>query len=169
MSRIESMIELIKTFRTGGQSGADRAVLDFAAVHRIPFLGWCVSDGSAEDLGPGELPARYPQLHRTPSNDPRQRTAWNVRDSDATLVIIRDGVESSGTAFTQLSAQLIYEKPYLVCNAVDTNDRERVRTWLSSVVHKIGHGLVLNVAGPRETEAPGIYDEATRFLEHHFG
>src|SRR5438105_2044217 len=67
---------------SGGQTGADRAALDFAIARGIAHGGWCPRGRLAED---GRIEERY-QLMETPSKDPIQRTEWNARDSDATLV-----------------------------------------------------------------------------------
>jgi len=66
----------------------DRAALDVAIALAIPYGGWCPLGGWAEDFPepPGLLP-RYPLLRETPLADPAQRTEWNLRDSDAVLVI----------------------------------------------------------------------------------
>ena len=74
---------------SGGQSGVDRAALDVAVARGIDYAGWCPRGGWAEDLTePPGLLARYPHLRETPSADPAQRTEWNVRESDATLILI---------------------------------------------------------------------------------
>src|SRR5262245_3516652 len=88
--------------RSGGQSGVDRAALDFAIANAIPYEGWCPRGGWAEDFTtPTGLLSKYPRLIETPSAEPDQRTLWNVRDSDATLVMTLDGVaRSTGTWFT---------------------------------------------------------------------
>src|ERR1700754_2249336 len=86
---------------SGGQSGVDRAALDVALELAIPYGGWCPRGGWAEDMPkpPGVL-GRYPLLRETPLSDPAQRTEWNVRDSDAVLVILPAGglAVSKGTA-----------------------------------------------------------------------
>src|SRR5690606_18077806 len=71
------------TVLSGGQTGVDRAALDAAFALGLPEDGWCPAGRGAED---GAIPTRYP-LRETPSPDPAQRTLWNVRDSDATLVL----------------------------------------------------------------------------------
>jgi hypothetical protein len=75
MAGIEKLI-------SGAQSGADRAALDFAIDHRIPHGGWCPLGRKAED---GTIDPRY-ELQETPSSGYVQRTEWNVRDSDGTVV-----------------------------------------------------------------------------------
>jgi hypothetical protein len=67
---------------SGGQTGADRAALDFAIAHGIPHGGWCPKGRKAED---GPTHNRY-ELKETPSSNYAQRTEWNVRDSDGTVV-----------------------------------------------------------------------------------
>src|SRR5262245_8876319 len=67
---------------SGGQTGADRAALDWARAPRIGHGGWCPKDRWAED---GPIGSEY-QLKETPSADPLQRTEWNVRDSDGTAI-----------------------------------------------------------------------------------
>ncbi|MDX1531427.1 MAG: putative molybdenum carrier protein [Rhodothermales bacterium] len=143
----------IKTLISGGQTGVDRAALDAAQATGIPVAGWCPRGRRAED---GEVPARYP-LHETPSGAYAERTAWNVRDGEATLILHAGAVEG-GTAFTAEEARRL-GRPLLM---VDLREGpvETVRVWLAE--HAV---TVLNVAGPRESEAPGIYMQARRFME----
>ena len=68
---------------SGGQTGVDRAALDAALALGMRCGGWCPAGRWAED---GPIDPRYP-LRETPSGDPAQRTEWNVRDSDATLIL----------------------------------------------------------------------------------
>ena len=77
---------------SGGQTGVDRAALDVALELSIPCGGWCPKGRKAED---GALPARYP-LKETPSEEYAQRTTWNVRDSDGTLILTH-GAPTGGT------------------------------------------------------------------------
>ena len=73
---------------SGGQSGVDRAALDVAIERGMDWGGWCPRGGWAEDfLEPPGLLTKYPHLKETPDSHPLQRTEWNVRDSDATLII----------------------------------------------------------------------------------
>ena len=73
---------LIEKIVSGGQTGADRMGLDWAIWHDIPHGGWCPRFRKAED---GKIPDQY-QLTETPKSDYVQRTEWNVRDSDGTLI-----------------------------------------------------------------------------------
>lgn len=149
---------LVARIVSGGQTGVDRAALDAGRRHGIPVGGWCPLDGWAEDLvEPPGLLALYPQLRSTGSPDPDVRTQWNVRDSDATLVLHRRGAASMGT---DLAVRVAVElgRPHLVA---DVRDIEAVRAWLAA----LQDGAVLNVAGPRESEAPGIAGEAAALLD----
>jgi hypothetical protein len=127
----------------------------------MPIGGWCPADGRAEDLRePPGVRTLFPELRPTPSADPAQRTRWNVRDSDATLVLVRGEAESPGTQATVVAA-VDLGKPHLVA---DVQDVAAVRAWLAT----LPAGTVLNVAGPRESQAPGIEQEVARLLETVF-
>ncbi len=154
--------------RTGGQTGVDRAALDLAIRRGLPYGGWCPRGGWAEDYptAPGLL-AAYPRLTETPSADPAQRTAWNARDSHATLILVRGGglIRSSGTVLTRQAAELVFLRPCLVADPSAAAAIDGARGWLSRIAAGLGvDELVLNVAGPRESEAPGIYAAAAEFL-----
>lgn len=142
---------------SGGQTGVDRAALELGRRAGIPIGGWCPAGGWAEDLTepPGVL-ALFPELRPTPSADPAERTRWNVRDSDATLVLTRRGVTSPGTALTVQVAEEL-GRPHLVADVAEVG---AVREWFDGFAAPI----VLDVAGPRESEAPGIHGDATGLL-----
>ena len=159
------------TIRGGGQTGVDRAALDYAIRRGLPYGGWCPQGGWAEDLPtPPGLLTRYPCLTETPSHAPAQRTAWNVRDSNATLILVRgpDLDSSPGTAFTRQCAELIFLRPCLVVDLRTAGAVEQARDWLARIGGGLGE-VVLNVAGPRESEAPGIYEAASAFLRELLG
>jgi hypothetical protein len=138
---------------SGGQTGVDRAALDVALAAGIPCGGWCPRGRLAED---GTIPLRYP-LEETPRADYAERTEWNVRDSDATLILAA-GPLTGGTALTRkLAARL--GRPCLVVDLRSAPDAGLVRSWLDREAVR-----VLNIAGPRESTAPGIGGEARRFL-----
>lgn len=145
---------------SGGQSGVDRATLDFAIASGLAYGGWCPKGGWAEDFpDPPGLLARYPDLHETPESDPRQRTEWNVRDSDATLILVRRGVVSPGTAFTAAAAGG-HSKPYLIVDIGGSDAARCIAAWLETNAEIRS----LNIAGPRESEAPGVYDAVSNIL-----
>ena len=138
---------------SGGQTGVDRAALDVAREVGIPSGGWCPRGRLAED---GPIDARYP-LDETPSPDYTQRTRWNVRDSDGTLVLTRASPRG-GTAFTLRCARRLH-RPVLVIDLSLPSEPAALREWAEA--RAVG---TLNVAGPRESTAPGIYAEAVAFL-----
>ena len=146
---------------SGGQSGVDRAALDFAIARGIPYGGWCPKGGWAEDFPdpPGVL-TRYPDLRETPDHDTCQRTEWNVRDSDATLVLTRSNASSPGTAVGIAVAET-YAKPHLIVDVDAPDAAGRIRAWLGA-----NPGIqTLSIGGPRESEAPGIYRAALALLK----
>ena len=138
---------------SGGQTGVDRAALDVAQELGVPCGGWCPRGRRAED---GPIPESYP-LRETPSASYPERTAWNVRDSDGTLVVTR-GRPRGGTALTVSLARRA-GKPVIVANLEGGANAAEIRAFL--LEHRI---RVLNVAGPRESEAPGIHDQAAALL-----
>jgi len=144
---------MIKKIISGGQTGVDRAALDVALELGIPCGGWCPKGRKAED---GPIDARYP-LKETSSSDYPVRTEKNVKDSDGTLILTW-GTPTGGTAFTIKMVEK-HRKPYLLIDLSKNMDLVEVVNWIKP------EGIsVLNVAGPRESKAPGIYQKATRFL-----
>lgn len=138
------------TIVSGGQTGADRAALDFAIRFSIPHDGWCPRGRLAED---GRLDQHY-QLRETPTSKYDQRTRWNVRDSDATLVVTIQANPTGGTALT-LGVARQQSKPYLHISRekIASIDKagQRVAEFMSE------HNVVrLNVAGPRASQEPEI-------------
>jgi len=142
---------------SGGQTGVDRAALDAARAAGLPCGGWCPRGRLAED---GPIDPGYP-LVETPGADYAERTEWNVRDSDGTLVVAR-GRPTGGTALTMTLARR-RAKPLLVVDLSRGPSPEEVARWIEA--RAIG---TLNVAGPRESQRPGIGREAQGFLEALF-
>ncbi len=143
----------IRKIISGGQTGVDRAALDVGLSFSIPIGGWCPKGRLAED---GPIPLFYP-LQETPSSQFSQRTEWNVRDSDGTFVLT-DDTPTGGTALTIRLAKH-HHKPYLILNVDQRSDPTVVSSWL--IQHDI---RTLNIAGPRESTSPGIYESAYAFL-----
>jgi hypothetical protein len=145
---------VIERIVSGGQTGVDRAALDAGLAFGVPVGGWCPRGRLAED---GPIDPRYP-LRETPSASYRQRTEWNVRDSDGTLVLTR-GRPSGGTALTIARARQ-HRRPVLVLDLSARPGVPSLLHWLET------SGIaVLNVAGPRESQQPGIQAESRAFLE----
>lgn len=138
---------------SGGQSGVDRAALDAAMEAGISVGGWCPSGRRAVD---GRIADRYP-LQETPSEEYSERTSWNVRDSDGTLVLV-DGEPSGGTAFTIEEASRLH-RPLLVVDPTSASV-EQTRAWIAR--HRI---QTLNVAGPRDDPGGRVYAAAYAFVQ----
>ena len=152
---------------SGGQTGVDRAVLDAAIERGVDYGGWCPKGGWAEDMTvPPGLLAEYPNLRETPLADPAQRTEWNVRDADACMILI-DGAGLDASAGTQRASEFAhrYRKPLLTVNLREATNADHAKLWLRVQQAKHGSDLKLAIGGPRESEAPGIYQLAIAFIE----
>lgn len=149
---------LIEKIVSGGQTGVDRAALEFALERGISCGGWCPRGRLAEE---GPIDERYP-LKETPSEDYAQRTRWNVRDSDGTLILTA-GEPTGGTALTKDFADTM-GKPCFVVDLDDKPDAAPVQKWIENNAIRI-----LNVAGPRASQQPEIYEQAVAFLKKLFG
>ena len=140
---------------SGGQTGVDRAALDVAIELGIPHGGWCPKGRRAED---GTIPARY-RLDATETSDYAFRTERNVLDSDGTLIFYRT-VLRGGTALTAQLAQQ-HGKPCFLFDIDQPEEPETVWRWLRENTVR-----TLNVAGPRESQNPGIASQTERLLRH---
>ena len=142
---------------SGGQTGADQAALDVAIELGIPHGGW-VPKGRKTEAGP--LPYRY-HVDEMPTESYPERTEQNVIDSDGTLIFTH-GELSGGSAYTQDMAKK-HARPCLhmdlrVINGF--NAAKKVISWIQQ--HHID---VLNVAGPRASSDPKIYQETKLVLK----
>ena len=143
---------MIERIVSGGQTGVDRAALDVALEFGMPCGGWCPRDRWAED---GAIDARYP-VRESDDADPAVRTRLNVRDSDGTLIVARPPL-TGGTALTKKVAGEL-GRPCLVVEPTD-DAFAAIRRWIAE--HAI-RGL--NVAGPRASQWPDGYEEASTIL-----
>jgi hypothetical protein len=132
------------TLIAGGQTGADRAALDWAIAEGVRHGGWCPRGRKTED---GPLPAAY-LLQETPASGYLQRTEWNVRDSDATLIFtLSDKLDGGSKRTAQFADRL--GKPWL-------HVRPGVHPKFVARFLALRQVGTLNVAGKRESSAPGI-------------
>ena len=146
------------TIVSGGQTGADRAALDWAIVHRLKHGGWCPAGRLAED---GSIPARY-HLRETQSPAYPERTLLNVEQSDATLIVSPDP-PAGGTLLTVQHAQEV-GKPVLV---VTRENEEESPDLLRAFIRQ--HGVnILNVAGPRASGCPEVKAMVGRLFDRAF-
>jgi hypothetical protein len=148
---------------SGGQTGVDQGGLDFALKHDWPCGGWCPPGRMCET---GRIPDRYP-VREVESGDYNERTRRNILDADATLVITWHGFMEEGTALT-LDWCSAYGRPcfhYDISGPglIQTQDLAKLKDWLND--HHIG---ILNVAGNRESNSPGIQSLTLMLLEQLF-
>ena len=167
------MLELTRlamlTIISGGQTGADRAALDWAMAHGVAQDGWCPKGRWAED---GPIPPQY-YLRETPSSRAAQRTEFNVRDSDATVIF---SIKPDLTGGSLLTAQVARRlgKPLLHLaregSGIEVQGSgfrvqgselaERLRAFVRE--HQVSR---LNVAGPRASQEPEIGEFVKQMLE----
>ncbi len=141
---------------SGGQTGIDRAALDVAIELGLLTVGWCPKSRRAED---GTIPDKY-DLIETISFDYWERTKLNVIDSSATLILLPENNKKCRGTFLTISYVKKYMKPYFILN-MDTFEYEILNRWLLKIKPKI-----LNIAGPRESNYPGIYNEGKEIIRN---
>ncbi len=152
---------MIAKIVSGGQTGVDRArPSTFALELGVPCGGSCPGPQGQGRPHPRPLP---PDGDAEPHGYPT-RTRWNVRDSDFTLVLTK-GEPAGGTLLTVREAQR-QRRPHTV---VDLAAKDRLADELTRVRGMLVGVLVLNVAGPRESGRPGVYDKAKAFLQRLLG
>jgi predicted Rossmann-fold nucleotide-binding protein len=147
---------LIKKIISGGQTGVDRAALDFALENGIDCGGWCPKGRLAED---GIIPEYYP-LQETEKEIYEERTEKNVEESDGTLILNNGFTLRGGTLYTYGMLRK-HDKPVLVLD-IDNNFEINfiaLTEWINE-----NEIETLNIAGPRESTSPGIYEKVKLFL-----
>lgn len=145
---------MIEQIISGGQTGVDRAALDVAMKLNILHGGWCPKGRLAElDT---TIPKKY-LLNETATSDFNERTKLNIRDSDGTLIFVPSlplpKSINDGTALTEQEART-RNKPHLVIDLSKEIDIQLIINWAR--IHEI---KILNIAGPRESLSPGIYQK----------
>ena len=148
---------MLKKIISGGQTGADQAALDVAIKIGIPHGGWIPKGRITEK---GALPDKY-LLQEMPDISYTKRTEKNVINSDGTL-ILSHGQLTGGSELTLKFAQ----KHNRACLHLNLNNTpvfqaaRQIKTWLQK-----HHIEILNVAGPRETHDPAIYQATVEILQ----
>lgn len=139
---------------SGGQTGVDRAALDAAISRGISHGGWCPKGRMAED---DTIPEKY-HLKETPAAEYAERTEWNVRDSDGTLILVIRKPLTGGTKLT-LDKAITLNKPCFIAEITQGEPFNQTLDWMRK-----NHIQVLNIAGPRESQSPGIYQAAFTWI-----
>lgn len=155
-SRAADASPVIKKIISGGQTGADRAALDFAIYYNISHGGWCPKGRLAED---GTIERRY-QLQETSSKSYPQRTEKNVKNSDGTVIFA--GRLTGGSKKTAELATK-HGKPWIHLHAGSYDAPEKLLAFIRT--NKIE---TLNVAGARASKESDIYNFVKQTLEEAF-
>jgi hypothetical protein len=138
---------------SGGQTGVDRAALDFAMQNGIKHGGFCPKGRKAED---GPIPPKYHLIEMESTSYPA-RTRRNIISSDGTLILYYHKLDTGSLLTKKLCAEL--NKPVMQFSLIQESDILVLNHWIDTFRIKS-----LNVAGPRESFSPGIYNDTIRFL-----
>jgi len=145
---------------SGGQTGADRAALDWAIDNGIPHGGWCPAGRLAED---GVIDSKY-NLWETSKADYLQRTEWNVRDSDATVIFsIKADLMGGSLATQKLADKHLKASLHLTSLQSPAENATQLRGFIRK--HEI---KVLNIAGPRASGEPELRPLVQTVLDELF-
>jgi|TARA_B100002003_G_C13777776_1_gene385365 hypothetical protein len=145
---------------SGGQTGADRAALDWAIDNGIPHGGWCPAGRLAED---GVIDSKY-NLRETSKADYLQRTEWNVRDSDATVIFsIKADLMGGSLATQKLADKHLKASLHLTSLQSPAENATQLRGFIRK--HEI---KVLNIAGPRASGEPELRPLVQTVLDELF-
>lgn len=154
---------MIEKIISGGQTGVDQAALYIAEKMEISLGGWCPLGGFDENNL--SIFKKYPLKEMTGlsfSDSISERTKRNIDDSDGTLIILPSipipKHIQDGTLLT-INHALEKRKPFLMIAVDDKTALDQFRHWVHE--HQI---KILNIAGPRESSCPGIYNQTCELL-----
>lgn len=153
-SDFNGLLPLLR-LESGGQTGADRAALDVARKFNFPYGGWCPKGRKSED---GPISADY-CLDESPSGNYLQRTEWNARDSDGTVIFTIARELTGGSKRTADFARK-HGKPCLHLHSESLDPVQRLRDFIHR--HQIRQ---LNVAGSRGSREPELYAWVSKVME----
>ncbi|MBU1343567.1 MAG: putative molybdenum carrier protein [Proteobacteria bacterium] len=148
---------MLKKIISGGQTGADRAALDVAIKFNIEHGGWIPKDRRTEE---GPLPMKY-KLNEMETQDYRERTKQNIIDSQGTVIISRGNL-TGGSKLT-LSFAKVIGRPNCYIDLLNTEEFEAAIILKSFIMEN--QIQILNVAGPRLSGHPWIYNDVKTVLE----
>ena len=141
---------MLEKIISGGQTGADQGALDGAIACGFPHGGSIPAGRKTEA---GILPLAY-EMQELDSDRYTDRTERNVVDADGTL-ILSHGPLTGGSALTEKIAVRLY-KPCLHID-LDRHDTSEAVGEVAAWIWK-SDIRILNVAGPRASSDPHIYD-----------
>lgn len=137
---------------SGGQTGADRAGLEAARAYGLPTGGTAPANFWTEH-GPDPSLSEF---GLSASGSLKDRTKRNVLDADATIVFML--MATPGSVMT-LRLCAAHDRPVLAVNPWDREAIPRVVDFLRT--HR---PRTLNIAGNRESKAPGVHDRVLSVL-----
>ena len=148
----------MKAFKiiSGGQTGVDRAALDVALKHEVECGGWCPA-GRLDEFG--KIPDHYP-VQELPDGGFTERTLYNVKDSDGTVVIYQGELRGGTEKTVRFCVELGRPHQLIDASMVGTQDAAKL---IADFVRK-NKIDTLNVAGPRQSEWPEGYDYASSVM-----
>ena len=153
---------LISKIISGGQTGVDRGAIEAALELGFPYGGLIPKGRLAED---GIVPLKFDKMEESTRKDYLYRTEWNVVHSDATLILSRERTLTGGTKRTAEFCEK-HGKPYMIDNPESPIETDRGLEMFYWIEAEFGmRPIVLNIAGPRESKAPGIQSATREFVK----
>jgi len=149
------------TLISGGQTGIDRAMLDFCLDRGIRCGGWCPEGRMAED---GIISLKYP-VKELPKASYKTRTVANVKDSDAIVIIFFTRMEGGTLKSFEITRK--ENKPFLLLD-MSVLDVKRASLLLRKFLEKFQPSIV-NFSGPRHNEWNEGYACCYTILQELFG
>ena len=145
---------------SGGQTGADIGGLTAAGALGLQTGGFAPKGWLTED-GPQESLLRSFGLIECEEEGYSARTRRNVTHSDGTVLV--GDYQRGGSRLTYETANELNKPVFTVAHPITDTERDMLvdefRGWLE--LHEIG---ILNVAGNRESQSPGIAEFTRSFL-----
>jgi hypothetical protein len=138
---------MLRKIISGGQTGADRASLDFAIEKGLEHGGYVPRGRKAED---GRIDDRYNLVQLSTSSYPA-RTRRNIEESDGTVIFSLERLLSGGTKLTW--GQLLHGTASL---------RRCTRPTVRSIIVR---NFLARVSAPRGLDASAVHHRAQTQFE----
>lgn len=138
---------------SGGQTGADRGGLDAAIALGLNHGGYVPKGRGAED---GRVPDKYTNMVECEGDGYPERTRRNVELADATAIFFRGEIGRGSMLTAGIAGE--FRRP----NSFFDLEKVKPEALLEFVVRR--DIAVLNVAGTRESRAPGIQWDVCKFI-----
>src|SRR5882724_8163464 len=147
----------LTTIVTGGESGAERAILDFAIARNIPYQGSCPRGRLAED---GRIAARY-KLTETRTAEVSESIWQNVSAAQATVVFDSGASGRHPHTTITLAACKRARRPFVVIGSPLEIEADVRMLYGFFVAYA---PTVLHLTGRSETSLRGIYSHVGQVL-----